>query len=130
MMQTGIGGTNEHMYVCMYKLELKLNYQSAISVFFITVHSAVTFAHSNRSISVASHNCTCLYKLSVSQWLILPPLKILTFPPESPCTHSTIQTGTLWTHCREINWGMHDLMLSWLWFWKILLSGMWDGSAW
>ena len=64
-MQTGIGGTNEHMYVCMYKLELKLNYQSAISVFFITVHSAVTFAHSNRSISVASHNCTCPYKLSV-----------------------------------------------------------------
>jgi len=57
-----------HNWTCPYKLSVCLS------------------VHSNRCISVASHNWTCPYKLSVSHWLILPPLKTLTFPPESPCT--------------------------------------------
>jgi hypothetical protein len=44
---------------------------------------------------------TCSYELLFSQWLILSPPKILTFPPESPCiNHSKPNVPcSLWLDC-------------------------------
>ena len=69
-----------------HKIKIKLKLTESNLSFFITVHNDFVFVHSNVSISVTIQNYAHVHtNFYVSQLLMLSALKILTFPPESPC---------------------------------------------
>ena len=53
--------------------------------FFITIHNDFVFAHSDSSVLITIQNNAHVHMNFISQWPILSPPKIWTFPPESRC---------------------------------------------